>query len=735
MFTADNAGSHKRQDSKEIKRAHSDEETSLLDPGILLIAAGLVTAFTLLLLSFLFPGPAGAVPLQQSETYTKPSEVREGSLLFKNVQTGQYMPAPQLSTDVRIDIFGMVAYVRVIQEFHNPGDQWLEGVYVFPLPENAAVNRLIMDVGDRVIEGVIKERQEAKKIYQQARKAGKKASLLEQERPNIFTMSVANIGPRDHIRVELEYQETVRLDSGTFSIRFPTVVGPRYIPGMRIPPDPGFDEFEPVGWAFATDEVVDASRITPPVVEPGQDPVNPVTLEIILDPGFRLSRLQSLYHAVDIQEDSDGRSTVTLNNRWAYADQDFVLEWAPLQDNTPQAALFIEEKESAQYLFLMVMPPEKQVVIDQHIPREMIFVMDVSGSMGGTSIRQAQKALIFALKRLQPEDRFNIITFNSLTDKLFSHAQPGTHHYIDKALDYVDGLKADGGTEIEPAILEALDGRINLGRIRQVVFLTDGCVGNEQALFKTIRERLGDSRVFTVGIGSAPNSYFMRNIAERGHGTFTYIGNVNEVRDRMEELFKKLEYPLLTDLHLSLPTNSDAELFPNPIPDLYLGEPVTVVARVNDMPDTFQLTGNFGGQPWQASFDIRNGGQGSGISILWARRKIKSLMDSLDGGADKDEVRKEVIDTALKHHLVSKYTSLVAVDVTPSRPAVEPLNRAAARTNLPKGWQYEKVFGLPQTGTVAELCFILGMIALLLSGLIYLLARRKNWKNEKRYIQ
>ena len=412
-----------------------------------------------------------------------------------------------------------------------------------------------------------------------------------------------------------------------------------------------------------------------------------------------------------------------------------MLEWVPLQDKTPQAALFIEEKDSDQYLFLMVVPPEKQVVIDQHIPREMIFVMDVSGSMGGTSIRQAKKALIFALKRLQPEDRFNVITFNSLTDKLFSHAQPGTDHYIEKALDYVDGLEAGGGTEIEPAILEALDGRTNLGRIRQVVFLTDGCVGNEQALFKAVRERLGDSRVFTVGIGSAPNSYFMRNIAERGHGTFTYIGNVNEVRDRMEELFKKLEYPLLTDLHLSLPTNSDAELLPNPIPDLYLGEPVTVVARVNDMPDTFQLTGNFAGRPWQASIDTRNGGQDSGISILWARQKIKSLMDSLDGGADKDEVRKEVIDTALKHHLVSKYTSLVAVDVTPSRPAAEPLNRAAARTNLPKGWQYEKVFGLPQTGTVAELCFIQGMIALLLSGLIFLLARRKSWKNEKRYIQ
>jgi Ca-activated chloride channel family protein len=725
MFTAENAGSHKRYDSKKIKRVHSDDGISLLDPGILLIAAGLVTAFILLLLSFLFPGPAGAAPLQQNETFVKPAEVREGSLLFKNVQTGRYVSAPQLATDVRIEITGMVAYARVIQEFHNPGDEWLEGVYVFPLPENAAVNRLVMDIGDRVIEGMIKERQQAQKTYQNAKKEGKKASLLEQERPNVFTMSVANIGPREHIRVELVYQETVRLDSGIFSIRFPTVVGPRYIPGSKIIRDTALDEFEPVGWAFATDEVVDAPRITPPVVEPGQDPVNPVTLEIILDPGFRLSRLQSLYHSVDIDEDGDGFSTVSLNNRWAFADQDFVLEWAPLKGKTPQAALFSEVTDGDQYLFFMVMPPERHLVIDQHVPREMVFVMDVSGSMGGTSIRQARKALSFALKRLKPADRFNIITFNSLTDKLFNRAQPATAHYIDKALDYVEGLKADGGTEIEPAILEALDGRINLDRIRQVVFLTDGCVGNEQALFKAVRQRLGDSRVFTIGIGSAPNSYFMRNIAERGHGTFTYIGNVNEVRDRMEELFKKLEHPLLTDLHLSFTINSDTEMFPNPIPDLYLGEPVTVVARIDEMPDALQLTGNFAGRPWQTAIDTRNTGQGNGISILWARQKIKSLMDSLDSGLDRNEVRKQVIDTALKHHLVSKYTSLVAVDVTPSRPAGEPLNRAAARTNLPKGWQYEKVFGLPQTATVSEFCFIQGMIALLLAGLICLLARRR----------
>jgi Ca-activated chloride channel family protein len=654
--------------------------------------------------------------LPTSETYIKPSEVREGSLLFKSVKSGQYVAAPQLNTDVKIEITGMVAYARVIQEFENPGDEWLEGVYVFPLPEDAAVSHLSMDVGDRLIEGVIKEREEAKKVYTEAKKEGKKASLLEQGRPNIFMMSVANIGPHEVVKVELEFQQTVLLDNGLFSLRFSTVVGPRYIPGQQTENENIFDEFNLSGWAFATSEVPDAPRISPPVVEPGQDPDNPVSLEVILDPGFNLAKLQSLYHAVDINYINDEKAEIRLNNTWAVADQDFVLEWAPEKER---------EKGDENFIYLMVMPPAEDVAKDYHIPREVIFVVDVSGSMDGPSIKQAKEALVFAVSRLQPEDRFNIITFNDIVDKFFNYPMTGTKEHIQQALRFIKGLEATGGTEIRPALYEALDGGKNLNRIRQVIFLTDGSVGNEQQLFQTVRERLGDSRIFTVGIGSSPNSYFMRNIAERGKGSFTYIGDVKEVQERMEELYTKLENPLLTDVRLSISNQADMEMFPDPIPDLYLGEPVTLVARTNDVPEQLVLSGYYAGRHWETKINSRVAGESEGISILWARQKIKSLMDSLDGGADQDEVRKNVLATALQHHLVSRYTSLVAVDVTPSRPEHANMKSKMAKTNLPKGWQYNKVFNLPQTATVAELCFILGALALLLSLIVWFLAARE----------
>ena len=582
MFTTNDSGNHKRR-----KRSFKQTLSSYWDPGILLIAAFLVTAFALVLLSVMFPAQAESSMLPQSETYIKPSEVRQGSLLFKSVKSDQYVSAPQLNTDVKIEITGMVAFARVIQEFENPGDEWLEGVYVFPLPEDAAVSHLTMDVGDRVIEGVIKEKEEAKKTYTEAKKEGKKASLLEQERPNIFMMSVANIGPNEVIKVELEYQQTVRFDNGVFSLRFPTVVSPRYIPGQQIETESSFDEFDLSGWAFATTEVPDAPRISPPVVEPGQDPDNLLSLEVILDPGFNLARLQSLYHAVDIKyANNDEKAVIRLMNTWAVADQDFVLEWAPEKGRSPQAAVFAEEKGGENFIYLMVMPPAENNVTNYHIPREVIFVVDVSGSMAGPSIKQAKEALLFAVSRLQPEDRFNIITFNDTVDKFFNYPMTGTREHIQQALHFIKGLEATGGTEIEPALYEALDGNKNLNRIRQVIFLTDGSVGNEQQLFQTVRDRLGDSRIFTVGIGSAPNSYFMRNIAERGKGTFTYIGDVKEVQERMEELYTKLENPLLTDVRLSLSNSADVEMFPDPIPDLYLGEPVTLVARTERCPGT-----------------------------------------------------------------------------------------------------------------------------------------------------
>jgi len=284
------------------------------------------------------------------------------------------------------------------------------------------------------------------------------------------------------------------------------------------------------------------------------------------------------------------------------------------------------------------------------VPREVIFVIDVSGSMHGASIDQARAALGLALARLGPADSFNVIRFNHLTDSLFASAQRATPPNLQAADRYVGALRAEGGTEMLPALLRALDGQQGRGRLRQVVFLTDGAVGNEEQLFTAIRDRLGQSRLFTIGIGSAPNSHFMREAARLGRGTFTYIGSPDEVQAKMVALFHKLESPALTDVRLELPGVADAEVLPAEIPDLYLGEPIMVALRAGALPARVVLRGRFGTEPWELELSLHEAADGAGLSVHWARAKIAALLDMRRGGSHEDDVRHAVIDVALGHH-------------------------------------------------------------------------------------
>ena len=578
-----------------------------------------------------------------------------------------------------------------------------------------------MHIGERIIEGQVQEKKQAKKTYEKAKKEGKKTSLLEQKRPNIFTISVANIGPHEKISVELEYQHIASYDNGIFSLRFPTVIGPRYIPGNPLSRKVTTTK---TGWAFDTDQVPDASEITPHLVKPGEPPVNPTSIAVTLNTGFPLADIKSLYHSIDIVKNTDDTHFITLTSKKAIPTQDFVLEWTPEREAVPQAAVFSEKKGNDLYTLLMVMPPHEEAIHDYPVSREVIFILDISGSMSGSSIIQAKEALKIAIKRLKPKDSFNIITFNDNADQMFFSARPAKKLEKETALKFISALDASGGTEMMPALNAALDGKKHPRKIRQIVFLTDGCVGNEEALFQVIRDKLGDSRLFTVGIGSAPNSFFMKNAARQGRGTFTYIGKINEVQMQMERLFTKLETPALTDIELLLDSQTQYEPYPSPVPDLYFGEPVVFVTKTDSIPKDIVLTGLLGGKRWNVGIKPFPSVLHKGIPTLWARAKIKSLMGSLHTGADKELVRTHVLETALKHHLVSKYTSLVAVDVTPTRPLDEMSHTFLAKNNLPKGWQYDKVFKVPQTGTIANFCIVQGFLTILLSLILWVLLRR-----------
>ena len=679
------------------------------------IRVGLFVSTLLTFLVLIFGNFAQAeVPQQPANSdmqiLAHPAEMKSGGLLFKG--DDNYQTAPILHTDVHIVITGMIARVKVKQSFRNPADEWKEGIDVFPLPATAAVDHMRMHIGERIIEGQIKERGIAKKQYQAARKAGKRASLIEQERANIFTTSLANIGPHETIVIEIEYQQVTKYNLGQFSLRFPTVVAPRYIPGnIHV------SGFSGSGWAKNTDAVPDAARITPPVKHPAKGKINPLSIHIDLDAGFKLEDISSPYHGLHVKQQSGTDSyTITLKENTIPADRDFVINWKARAETTPQAALFRESLNGYEYALLMVLPPQQQQELI--LKREIIFVIDTSGSMAGTSILQAKSALQLALSRLKKGDRFNIIQFNSYTSQLYHTPAVVSSHSLQQAQSYVSGLQANGGTEMASAIRAALGNQSYTKDIRQVVFLTDGSVSNENALFRVIEQLLGNTRLFTIGIGSAPNSHFMHRAAKFGRGTHTYIGNVAEVQKKMGELFSKLESPVLSNISLQLPETQSAEIWPQHIPDLYLGEPLLVSIKSSALPDVIEINGKIANASWKTTLSLEGGQQRAGVSGLWARRKIASLMDQRLHGSEQALVRQEIVNTALEHHLVSKYTSLLAVDITPARKRDEYLRKHAMPVNLPAGWQYKKVFGtMPSTATPATLYFVIGIFLILLSFL------------------
>ena len=625
--------------------------------------------------------------------------VTEGTLWWR--ARGQATPtaAPLLSTHVDIRVTGVLVRATVRQEFTNPSPVWAEGLYVFPLPDDAAVDHLRMKVGERVIEGVIKEREAAKKMYEAAKHQGQHTSLVEQERPNVFTTSVANIAPGATISVEIEYQHALRFDQGALRLRFPMMVGPRYIP--------------------STDEVTDAARITPPIRPPALGSINPVSITVDLAAGTPLARLESPYHATTATKLGDDHYVVTLAPATTPANRDFELVWEPVAGAAPIATVLTETTAPGSYGLVMVLPPAPSAE-RRPVAREAIFVIDTSGSMGGASMDQAKAALKLALVRLKPADTFNIIQFNSVTDSVFATAQPASAVNVAFANRYVDRLRAGGGTEMLAPLTQALGTREPHGRLRQIVFLTDGQVGNEKQLFDVIRQRLGESRLFTIGIGSTPNSHFMREAARLGRGTFTYIGSPTEVQRKMEALFRRIEAPALTDVQIEFPGAVPSEMFPARIPDLYLEEPIVVTLRADALPTRAVLRGRLGQTPWTQEVWLQDAKAGAGLSVHWARTKIAELVDRHQAGANDDEIRTAVLEVALEHHLMSPYTSLVAVDVTPVRRSDEDLHTHALETNVPDGWD---VAMLGQGATDARLHVVLGMAALLGAAALSVAAR------------
>jgi Ca-activated chloride channel family protein len=629
-------------------------------------------------------------PVSTSDAMVRLSEINEGALLLKTVDHGIYIPAPLVATDVTLDVSGPIVRAIITQRFENPSEAWVEGTYVFPLPEDSGVDRLRMQIGDRFIEGEIHERQHARRIYEEARAQGRRASLMEQERPNMFTTSVANIGPGETVIVQIEYQDVARLNDGTFELRVPLAITPRYIPQSS-------DYLLVSDDDRPADAVTDAHRITPPLMLPQGEPDEalrlPVTIAIDLKPGFELGEVGSRFHSTIIDRSEPDHARITLADGPIPANRDFVLTWRPADETAPSAALFTEDWDGDTYLLAQIIPPASLGIDIPRRPRETIFVIDNSGSMAGASMRQAREALIWALERLEPTDRFNLIRFDNTMEQVFPRAVDASEANVGRALAFARRLDAQGGTEILPALRAALVDHTPEDRdhVRQVVFLTDGAIGNETALFAAIDRGIGRSRLFPVGIGSAPNTYFMSRAARMGRGTFTHIGQVSDVADQMEVLFTALERPVMTNLDALFPQDALAEIWPAMMPDLYYGEPVILTARLDRAQGAMIIEGELAGTSWHQQLSLSDTQTASGVVTLWARNRIRALEETRFQGADQASVDQAVLDTALDFHLVSRLTSLVAVDATPARPLHEtPVDRDVPLM-IPDGWDFATV--------------------------------------------
>lgn len=616
--------------------------------------------------------------LRASATDASDDPVAGGALMLRGKGVAEAMPAVRLGTDMDVTVSGQIARVRVTQAFRNTSAKWMEATYLYPLPDDGAVDSLRMVVGQRIFVGRIKRREEARAIYEKAKAQGRKAGLVESERPNLFRNAVANVGPGETVLIAIEYQAPVRQLGGEFALRLPLVAGPRYVPPHSLTDDKA---------------LADAAAVTAPLAHPKLGTtLNPVSITVHLAPGFRPANIISPYHRIAVREDGQAERTITLAAGEVPADRDFELRWRSASAD-PTIGLFRQTSDNASYVMATITPPAS-VSTGALPPREMIFVIDNSGSMGGESMRSAKASLLHALGTLRPEDRFNIIRFDDTMTQLFDEPTLASEEQIDVARRFTEGLEASGGTEMLPALKAALvDHAPASAQLRQVIFLTDGDLSNEREMMAEIATHGGRSRVFMVGIGSAPNSFLMRRMAEAGRGTYTNIGEGGEVMARMTALLDRLKAPAARELAVRV-EGPALELTPRRLPDLYAGEPLVLLGKGEALSGKLIVSGMIGGKRWSQSVDLDTAADSPSVARLWANRRIADIeAQRWSGQIEGDAADEAIARLGLDYGLVTSQTSLIAEDETPSRPAGAKLTREELPLLLPAGWDFDTLLG------------------------------------------
>ncbi len=622
-----------------------------------------------------------------------PGKVTQGALQVIDRDGKPGGQCPLKRTDVKAEVSGSLARVTVSQEFHNPLNEKIEAVYVFPLPQSAAVDDMTMIVGDRTVKGKIKRREEARAIYEAAREAGHVASLLDQERPNIFTQSVANITPGAVVKITISYVEFLKYEDGVYEFVFPMVVGPRYIPGQPIsaPTQSGG------GWAPDTSQVPDASRITPQVTPKGTRAGHDISIEVKLDTGVPIDSLKSTLHETEVERPNNHTAIVRLKNQTTIPNKDFILKFDVAGKKISDAVLTHRGAQGG--FFTMLLQPPERVTAADVMPKELVFVLDTSGSMSGFPIEKAKETMKLAFDSLYPEDTFNLITFAGDTRILFPQPVPATRENLRQAQDFLASRTGGGGTEMMTAIRAALDPSDKQDHIRIVCFMTDGYVGNDFEIINEVKKH-PNARVFSFGIGSSVNRFLLDKMAEHGRGEVEYVSLQDDGSAAARRFHERVRNPLLTDIEIDWAGLPVADVYPARIPDLFSAKPLILTGRYTaGSRGVIRLRGKSAGQSFVREIPVELPEaqfEHDVLATLWARTRIDDLMSQdysgMQNGAAKPEVREAITQLGLEYRLMTQFTSFVAVEEMTVTDGGQP-RRIDVPVEMSEGVSYEGVFG------------------------------------------
>ncbi len=564
---------------------------------------------------------------------------------FVKNASGKVENFPLKSTTVNANIAGAVADITVIQSYQNNGHEPIEATYVFPASTRAAVYGMQMVIGSRVITAKIKEKEEARKAYNQAKSEGKRASLLEQDRPNVFQMNVANVMPGETIEVHLQYTEMLVPTAGKYEFVYPEVVGPRYANPQKI-------------------KTNNTSNV--PYTKQGVGSTFPINIYVRLDAGMPIQDVTCNSHYTDIKYPTTTTANIRLDaTKEQKSNKDFILEYQ-LAGGKIQSGLMLYEGENEKFFTLMVQPPKK-ITEGKIPPREYIFVMDVSGSMNGFPLKVSKKLMRNLIGNLKPTDKFNVLLFAGASDILAEESLHATPENVNDAMHIIDRQKGGGSTHLLPALKRAIQlPRCESNVSRSIVVVTDGYINVEREAFDLIRNNLNQANLFAFGIGTGVNRHLIEGMAHVGMGTPFVITSEKGANAKAELFREYIEKPVLTQIDVDFEDFNAYDVEPTSVADVLADRPIMIYGKYKgDAKGKIKLKGYTGDDaPYYARFNVSNvlpDSRNVALKYLWAREKIR-LMDDYKLVAHDDDIKKVVTNIGLKYSLMTAYTSFVAID-------------------------------------------------------------------------